>query len=360
MTSRLTRPLDRLQGTAARMTDLLPEVAHHHLARWLKHSQTHSDLDPALATLLAVRDWRGGKGKPAQDPIQGRVRFRREMHSIAGRPYPVGSVEQITLNLPHTSLQARLYRPTQAFSQDQPLPLLVFFHGGGFIVGDLDTHDQPCRLLCRHGQMYVLSVDYRLAPEHPFPAAYDDGMAALRFVQNGGLTDAMIDLSQIAIGGDSAGGNLAATISAALADGPHAPAAQLLIYPAIELYMQTDSKTRYSQGLFLSHDDVRDAYLSYNPDERHPPHDPRLCPMYATSHARLAKALVVTAALDVLRDEGEIYARTLRQAGTVCMMRRVAGQAHGFINIAPINRGAYHATVQLAVDFRLLLSGQIF
>ena len=356
---RPVHPLDHLQGTAARLANLLPDAAHHRLAEWLKHPHTHPDLDPAIRTLLAVRDWRGGKKAFSHDPVLARARFRREMLMIRPQPTAVGDVVDLMVDGAACPLAARLYRPAEALSPDQPLPLLVFLHGGGYVVGDLDTHDEPCRLLCRFGRMLVLSVEYRLAPEHPFPAAYDDTVAALRFAKIHAATWGA-DPDQVAVGGDSAGGNLAATAAANLAGTPDAPAAQLLIYAGIEFYMQTESKQRYSDGLFLSHDDVRDAYLRYNPDERFAPTDPRLCPIYAPSHANLAPALVISAEYDVLRDEAEVYARKLREAGTVCMMRRVAGQAHGFINITAINRRAYQATVQMAVDFRLLLDGEVF
>lgn len=359
----LNQPLDQLQGTAARMASLLPEAVHHQLTRLLGHQHHHPELDPALATILAVRDFRGGKGKIADDPVASRAKFRREMASIRGRVTPVGQVQDISMDGMAHPIPARHYAPIESITSDQPFPLLIFFHGGGFVVGDLDTHDEPCRMLCRHGHFHVLSIDYRLAPEHPFPAAFDDGVAAIQWVHQH-ANDWNIDLNAIAIGGDSAGGNLSATLTNALAQTEYAPAAQLLIYPAIEFYMPTESKTTYSDGLFLSHADVRDAYLRYNPDEIYPPDDPRLCPMYPPDpnqgHRNLPPTLIITAALDVLRDEGEVYGRTLRQAGNTCMMRRVAGQGHGFINITSINRGAYQATLQMAADFRLLLAGEVF
>lgn len=350
--------LDRVQGLLARGVGLLPESAHQQLADWLKYPHHYPDLDPALRTLLAVRDWRGGKERMA-NPIEHRARLRREMQLINPRPTAVAQIENYQFQTANGLLSARLYRPIEPVLQSKDIPLLVFLHGGGFVVGDLDTHDEACRLLCRFGRFAVLSVAYRLAPEHPFPAAFDDAMAALHWAQQQ-AESWKIDRQKIAIGGDSAGGNLAATVSAALAGQPDAPAAQLLIYPGIELYMLTESKQLYTDGLFLSHEHVREAYLRYNPEERFPPNDPRLCPIYAETHANLAPALLVTAEHDVLRDEGEVYGRRLRQAGTLCMMRRVAGQAHGFINMTPINRRAYQATVQLAVDFKLLLDGEVF
>lgn len=357
--SRYYRSLDHLHGTAARLVGLLlPEIAHEQLAKWLKAPNHYPDLDPSLRTILAVRDLRARQRPNRSDPVQNRLRLRQEIAAIRGRPTLVGHTSNLQF-VGHAGLMnARLYRPLEALNTEQHSPLLVFFHGGGFAVGDLDTHDEPCRILCRFGRMNVLSIDYRLAPEHPFPAAFDDAMAAMRwaFAQ---ADHWQVDRRRIAIGGDSAGGNLAATVSVALTNQAEAPAAQLLIYPVIEFHLQTESKKSYSDGLFLTSDAMAEAYQRYNPDEKHPPTDPRLSPLYATNHADLPPALIVTAALDLLRDEAEIYGQTLRQAGATCLMRRIAGQSHGFINITPINRGAYHATQQMAADFRLLLDGVV-
>ncbi len=355
--SRYYRSLDHLHGTAARLAGmLLPQAAHEQLAKWLKAPNHYPDLDPSLRTILAVRELRASQRPDRSDPVQNRLRLRQEIAAIRGRPTLVGHISNLQFVGESGLMNARLYRPLAALNTEQRFPLLVFFHGGGFTVGDLDTHDEPCRILCRFGRMNVLSIDYRLAPEHPFPAAFDDAVTAVRwaFAQ---ADHWQVDRTKIAVGGDSAGGNLAATVSVALANQAECPAAQLLIYPVIEFYMQTESKKNYCDGLFLTCDAMAEAYQRYNPDEKHSPTDPRMSPIYALNHADLPPALIVTAALDALRDEAEIYGRTLRQAGTTCLMRRIAGQSHGFINMTSINRGAYHATQQMAADFRLLLDG---
>ncbi len=355
------RSLDQLHGTAARLAGLLlPETAHDQLAQWLKAPHHYPDLDPSLRTILAVRDLRAKqRPDPAErsDPVQNRLRLRQEIAAISGRPTLVGHVVDLQFaNRNAELMNARLYRPLEALNGEQTFPLLIFFHGGGFSVGDLDTHDQPCRMLCRFGRMNVLSIDYRLAPEHPFPAAFEDALDAIRwaFAQ---ADHWQVDRRRIAVGGDSAGGNLAATTSIALAGQAECLAAQLLIYPAIEFHMQTESKKNYCDGLFLTCAAMAEAYQLYNPNEQHSATDPRMSPIYAPNHQKLPPALMITAALDPLRDEAEIYAQTLRQAGTPCLIRRINGQSHGFINITSINRGAYYATQQLAADFRLLLDG---
>lgn len=357
--SRYYRSLDHLHGAAARLAGLLlPEAAHEQLAKWLKAPNRYPDLDPSLRTILAVRDLRANQRPNRSDPLQNRLRLRQEIEAIRGRPTLVGHVCDLQFSGVVGLMNARLYRPIEALNTEQCFPLLVFFHGGGFTVGDLDTHDEPCRILCRFGRMNVLSIDYRLAPEHPFPAAFEDAICAVRWA----FTQAahwQVDLRKIAVGGDSAGGNLAATASVALADQAERPSAQLLIYPGIEFYMQTESKKNYCDGLFLTCEAIAEAYQRYNPDERHSPTDPRMSPIYAPNHADLPPALIITAALDPLRDEAEIYGQTLRNAGATCVMRRIAGQSHGFINITPINRGAYYATQQMAADFRLLLDGVV-
>jgi|JI10StandDraft_1071094.scaffolds.fasta_scaffold1121451_1 acetyl esterase/lipase len=146
---RPVHPFDHLQGTAARLANLLPDAAHHRLAEWLKHPHTHPDLDPAIRTLLAVRDWRGGKKAFSHDPVLARARFRREMLMIRPQPTPVGEVIDLMIDGAVSPLAARLYRPIEA-KHDQHLPLLVFLHGGGYVVGEIwQPQLRPIWLVCR-------------------------------------------------------------------------------------------------------------------------------------------------------------------------------------------------------------------
>jgi acetyl esterase len=204
----------------------------------------------------------------------------------------------------------------------------VYFHGGGWVVCDLDTHDNGCRFLARESGAAVLSVDYRLAPEHPFPAAVEDAFAAFRWaVEN--AADFGVDPAVIAVGGDSAGGNLAAVVSQLARDdeGP-APAFQLLIYPVTDLSTKRLSYELFREGFFLTEphmDWYRDHYLPDLESAR----DPRASPLLADDLSNLAPAYIATAGFDVLRDEGEEYARRLREAGVPVALRRHRNLIHG-------------------------------
>ena len=199
----------------------------------------------------------------------------------------------------------------------------------------------------------MLSVAYRLAPEHPAPAASNDCLDALKWAHKNAAALG-IDPTKIAVGGDSAGGNLSAVVSQLAAGKAYAPAAQLLIYPVIDLEGIYPSHREYGKGLFLDQTDMDNAKIAYVDGIKLKRSDPRVSPLFGKL-AGLAPALLVTAELDALRNEGELYAIKLREAGTYCEAYRVEGQGHGFINMTTINRAAYEATVKIAQDFRALL-----
>ena len=218
----------------------------------------------------------------------------------------------------------RVYRPVRG----EPLPALVYFHGGGWTIGDLDTHDVLCRSLAVGARCAVVSVDYRLAPEHPFPAAVDDCVAATRYVAEHARE---LNIRGIAVGGDSAGGNLAATVALAARDagGPRL-AFQLLIYPATDQRCATASHERNAQGYLLTRDGIQYFRRAYLPHERDWT-DWRASPLLAKSHANLPPALVITAGYDPLLDEGRAYAERLRAAGVEVEYREYADMVHGFV-----------------------------
>ena len=218
----------------------------------------------------------------------------------------------------------RVYRPVRG----QTLPALVYFHGGGWTIGDLDTHDVLCRSLALGARCAVFSVDYRLAPEHPFPAAVDDCWAATRYVAEHARE---LDVHGIALGGDSAGGNLAATV-ALLAREQNGPALafQLLIYPATDQRCATASHERNAQGYLLTRDAIQYFRRAYLPNE-HDWLDWRASPLFAKSHANLPPAFVITAGYDPLLDEGRAYADKLRAAGVEVAYREYADMVHGFV-----------------------------
>jgi acetyl esterase len=218
----------------------------------------------------------------------------------------------------------RVYRPVLG----ETLPALLYFHGGGWTIGDVDTHDVLCRQLAVGARCVVFSVDYRLAPEQPFPAAVDDCLAATRYVADNA---AKLKVHGIAVGGDSAGGNLAATIALLARDaGGPALAFQLLIYPATDQRCATASHERNAQGYLLERDGIRYFRRAYLPNEKDWL-DWRASPLAAKSHAKLPPALVITAGYDPLLDEGRAYAERLRAAGTPVTYREFADMVHGFI-----------------------------
>ena len=306
-------------------------------------------LAPEAQLLLSVLDRRREPPLETLSPADARAARRRLTAAYAGKPVPVASVRDLDVD----GIPARHYEPPEPGG---PHPLLVYYHGGGFLYGDLDTHDGVCRILCRHAGAHVLAVDYRLAPEHPFPAAVDDARAALRWAyENAERLGA--DPGRIAVGGDSAGGNLAAVTSQLAArDGGPAPALQLLIYPATDFTVKRRSRGLFGEGFLLTDAEMdwfEDNYLGV---ERTNANDPRASPLLADDLSGLAPAFIVTAAFDPLRDEGEAYAEALKQAGTPATLRRFPGFIHGFINGAGVSRTARDAVVEIAGATRAMFS----
>jgi acetyl esterase len=313
-------------------------------------------LDPGIQLALRSLELRGYPtmvGPPGADPEPAEVRARvhREALVFSLVKTEVGSVRELEVDGAAGPLRARHYRPARAGAAGKQ-PLLVFLHGGGFVIGDLDTHDEPCRMLCQHAEMQVLSIAYRLAPEHPFPAAVEDALAAFRWaVDHAGELGA--DPDRVAVGGDSAGGNLAAVIAQLAAhDGGPVPGLQLLIYPATDLTeTRTVSGRLFADGFFLTENDRQWASRHYfagrsDTDKS----DLRASPALAEDLSGLAPAIVVTGGFDPLRDEGEAYAHALREARTPVVSYRAPELIHGFINMT---------TVPAARDAVLRLAGMV-
>lgn len=334
-----------LLNTLSRVT--MPAVAHvpDPVKRVLLGRRTvtvdGNTLDTTLQFVLAAQRTAGVNGLLASDDVTVARRQLRTLSAIIDVEVAVG-VREVDVPGPAGALRARHYTPVNA--ADGHPPLLVFFHGGGFVVGDLDTHDGLCRLICRDAGMHVLSVDYRLAPEDPAPAAAQDCLAAYRWAV-AHADDLGADPRRIAVGGDSAGGNLAAVVCQrvrAEADVP-APALQFLIYPATNFAGETRSKTLFSEGFFLTKrhmDWFQDTYLSGDLTD---PADPAVSPLLADDLTGLPPALVLTAGFDPLRDEGEAYARALSVAGVAVDYRCYGPMIHGFANFVPLGGGAVTA-----------------
>jgi acetyl esterase len=312
-------------------------------------------LDPAVKSMLDLLAGLDAPPMSAGEPTQARQTFhdmvvglRQPQHVI-----PVGETEDITVDGAEGQLAARVYRP----QSKGPAPTIAFFHGGGFVIGDIETHDNQARWICRETGSVVVSVDYRLAPEAPWPAAADDCFAATQWV--GKHVDELGgDPDRIAVGGDSAGGNLAAVVAQLCRDaGGPALAAQLLIYPATDfepdLGERYPSRAENATGYFLTADDMLWFSGHYLADADVA--DPKASPMRGELGG-LPPAVVVTAEFDPLRDEGEAYADALRAAGVTVRSRRFDGLIHGFFDLPALSPAAADAVRATCADLRSLLA----
>ncbi len=286
-------------------------------------------LDPQARAVidLVIRS-----GRPAYhqlSPKDARQLFRETRPASTPTPPQIGMVRDLTADGPLGPIPLRVYRPA-GVPASTPLAVLVFFHGGGWVIGDLETHDVLCRQLTAGSGVSVVSVDYRLAPEHKFPAAVDDAWAATRWVV-AHAGELAVDASRLAVGGDSAGGNLAAVVALLARDkGAPAIAVQVLIYPVTDLVGETRSYRDFAEGYLLTREGMRWFIAHYLTAEAEAA-DWRASPLRAQSLAGLPPALIVTAGFDPLRDEGEAYAERLRDAGVRVDSVCYGGMIHGFV-----------------------------
>ena len=308
-------------------------------------------LDPQVQLIRSAQRKRNLPGLIEPTVEAGRRRYRRAASLFCGPVTEVGLVRDFQIPGAAGPLDVRHYRPRDHAAR----PLTVYLHGGGFCIGDLDTHDEPCRILCREARSHVLSVAYRLAPEHPFPAALDDARAALAWARaNAGEFDA--DARRVALAGDSAGANLSAVLSA-LEPRANGPAAQLLIYPPTDASTRMPSHDLFGEGFFLDLKDTRAFFHTYV-DKSVPRDDPRLSPLRAPQLAAVPPTLVAIAGFDVLRDEGEAYAQALLQAGATARVQRFPSLPHGFIHLTGVCPAAQSAMIAIARGWRALLESQ--
>lgn len=262
-------------------------------------------------------------------------------------------VTDISIPGPAGPIPARRYVPDGTGAS--PISaLLLYFHGGGFVLGDLDTHDSLCRLICRDGGVQVISVGYRLAPEHKAPAATDDAYAAYRWALDHA---AGLGANRIVVGGDSAGGNLATVVAQQARDSElPLPALQLLLYPVTDVSSETRSKTLFADGYFLSKRDMEWCTAHYLDGAEVSAEDPLVSPLLSEDLSGLPPALVVTAGFDPLRDEGNRYARAMQDAGVVVDLREERSMIHAFANFFPLGGGSATATGALISALRAHLS----
>ncbi|MDX6583417.1 MAG: acetyl esterase [Solirubrobacterales bacterium] len=342
-------PRQRIEAGVVRALIALPRPA----ARLLAGRPIRIDgqeLDPHVQIALRLERMAGGF-EPA--PVEEvRARRRRDADTFRGPVIEVARVSELEIPGPAGAIPARLYIPAGVVDG---APLIVYYHGGGHVICDLDTHDQPCRFLAAEVGALVLSVDYRLGPEHPFPAAVDDSVAAFEWAA-GEAAGLGADPGRIALAGDSAGGNLAAVVAQlATASEGAKPAFQALIYPVTDYSSKRPSYETFAEGFFLTRAEMdwfRDNYFA-DPADRE---DPRASPILAADLAGVAPAHVVTAGFDPLRDEGEAYAEALRAAGVEVTAKREPDLVHGFINAVGLGGRSREALGAIAAALRVGLA----
>jgi acetyl esterase/lipase len=290
-------------------------------------------LDPQAKALL---DQMAAGGVPALNtlsPVDARKMFDMMIQLLGMKPQPVFKVEDRQIPGPAGQIRVRVYTP----EGNTPFPILVFFHGGGFVIGSVELYDEFCRELTNGIGCVVVSVDYRLAPEHKFPAAVEDCYAATKWVAENASSIGG-NASHIAVNGDSAGGNLAAVVAQIARDSKKLPLVyQVLIYPVTGAGYDTQSARENAIGYFLTKDDMMwfdSLYLRNDADRA----NPRVAPLRAKTLSGLPPALVITAEFDLLRDDGEAYADKLRQSGVPVVCTRYNGMIHGFMGM-PFDQG---------------------
>jgi acetyl esterase len=303
-----------------------------------------------LAELAGEASFTGGL-----PPEEARVQNRRGAEASTARPpIPMARVEALEIPGQAGPIPARFYVPG-GLPAGAAAPLLVYFHGGGWVIGDLDTHDGVCRFLAAAAGVTVLSIDYRLAPEHPFPAAVEDAWAGFAWA-SANAAQLGIDAERIGVAGDSAGGNLAAVVSLlARAGGGAMPAMQLLIYPPTDSAGDLPSRRLFSEGFMLTKNDMDTFEAHYLPPGTDAA-DPRVSILLAPDLRGLPPAYVATAGFDPLRDEGEAYALRMREAGVQVALRRHPGLIHSFANLTAVSRSSRGAMLEAAGALRMGLA----
>ena len=304
-------------------------------------------LDPDAAAVYKAFQEAGRPPYELGTPTQARAMY------LAGRPVSnpeppeLESAKPLSIAAPHGAIPARIYTPKKLRKTDGLAPCLVFYHGGGWVIGDIDSHDVVCRKLAHEGELIVISIDYRLAPEHKFPAAIDDAITAVKWVASN-ARELGIDAARLLVGGDSAGGNLAAVVALAARDGGGPKlAGQVLIYPATDFAMKHPSHSEPETSILLTHSVIKwfcNHYLGGPADID----NWKASPARAKTLAGLPPAYVLTAGADPLRDEGDEYAERLKQAGVPVTYKHYPGQFHGFFTMGKLLQQANVAASDIA------------
>jgi acetyl esterase len=308
-------------------------------------------LHPAAAKILEMMKGAPPATVPSDPPEESRRRVDAVATARGGEPVPVHRVEDRTLPGPAGPIPVRVYRP----SDERDLPVLVWFHGGGWVVGSLASFDGMMRDLANAAGCGVVSVDYRLAPEHPFPAAVEDCWAVTTWVVEHGR-ELGFDPSRVAVGGDSAGGNLAAVVALMARDAGMPLVLQVMTYPITDEEYDSPSWEECGEGYLLLGDHMRWFYECYRRTEADAA-DWRFSPLRADDLSGVCPAVLLTAEFDVLRDQGEAYARRLEEAGVPTHARRVDGIFHGFLSMGAVLPPAKEAFDEVVEQLRAAFRG---
>ena len=312
-----------------------------------------TELDGEARFLLDLMEQAVQNGRPKLHTLPhkvGRAAVDKMSEDSEADPPEVAAVDNGAFAGPSSKagggeIRFRRYRPMGTAAS--PLPTLIYYHGGGFVIGNIETHDSTCRRLANKSRCQVISIDYRLAPEHPFPAPTDDGLAAFRHIRDNASSFG-VDAARIAVGGDSAGGNIAAVVCQACRDaGEAGPAFQMLIYPATDASRDSASRRQFAEGYFLTRELMDWFYEAYAPEEADRT-DLRLSPLLAKDFAGLPPAFVLTAGFDPLRDEGRAYADRLIEAGVKTTYVNYPGTIHGFFSLTRFLKQGFKANDEAA------------
>ena len=346
------RAVNALAGVTLRGLPRIPDRVKRVMLGGRRVAIDGNTLDTTLQLMLSGQKAVGIDGLASSPDVA----IARAQLSVVAASFkqniPVAAVTDLSMPGPAGDIPARHYRPVDG----EGAPLLVFYHGGGQVIGTLDTHDDLCRQICLDGAVHVLSVDYRLAPEHKAPAGNDDAFAAYQWaLEHAGELGA--DADRVAVGGDSAGGNHAALVALRARDGGiRLPALQLLFYPVLNYRDETRSQTLFAEGFFLTKRDLRWFRERYLDGAAVDAGDPRVSPLLADNFSGLPPTLLLTAGFDPLRDEGRQYAKALRAAGVMVDYREFGSLVHGFANFFPLGGGSQTAVTEVISALRAHLA----
>jgi len=290
-------------------------------------------LDPVLKVFLDQVAAMGGPKTWEMQPADAREAFAGLMQLAGPKDIPIGKVANIAIPAAQGEIAARSYEPVAASSE--PLPTLVFFHGGGWVIGNIETHDGLCRMIANGSGCRVISVEYRLSPESKFPGPVEDALAAIDYIEKN-ASQLGVDANRLAVGGDSAGGDLAAVVAQiAKAKGAPKIAYQMLLFPVTQIGEETRSLREYAEGYFLERSTLDWFYAHYLPTDANKK-DPRISPLAATDVAGLPPAYFMLAGFDPLHDEGLAYAEKLRAAGVPVTVADYPDMVHDFIYLQAV------------------------